>query len=157
MAKGPVVWEALEYDHHHKTADWYWAVGIIAVSIALISVILGNIIFAIVVLVSLFALIVGARRTPRIVRFELNKTGLLIDDTEFHPYTRLRSFWVENNTHHDGKSKLYFHSRKVTSQLIVIPIDEVDPEEVRDYLLDMLLEEEHGESKLQRFFEYLGF
>lgn len=156
MNKGPVVWEALEYDHLHKTPDWYWAVGIVAGSIALISIILGNIIFAIVVIVSTFALIVAARRVPKVVFVQLTKTGVHIDD-EFRNYSTLRSFWVDNNSHLDGKSKLFFRSRSVTAPLLIIPIEEVHPESVRDHLLDMLLEEEHSETLLHKFFEYLGF
>lgn len=156
MAKGPIIWEALEYDHSEKTHDWYWAVGIIGISIALIALILGNIIFAIVVLVSVFALVVAARRTPKIVRFELNTIGVKIDE-EFMPFNTLRSFWVENNVHHDAKSILYFKSRSMTAPLTVIPIDEIDPDQVRVFLLEFLLEEEHNESIVHRFMEYLGF
>lgn len=156
MAKSSIVWEALEYEHKEKSHDWYWAVGIIGVSITLIAIILGNIIFALVVLVSLFALIVAARRVPKIVQFELNTIGLKIDE-DFTPYSTLKSFWVENNVHHDGKSVLYFKSRQMTTPLIVIPIEEIDPDQVRVFLLEFLLEEEHGESIVHRFMEYLGF
>lgn len=156
MAKGPIVWEAMEYEHRDKTPDWYWAVGIIGVSAALISIILGNIIFAIVILVSIFALVVAARREPKLVRFELNTIGVKIDDS-FTAYNDLKSFWVENNVHHDSKSILYFKSRRMTAPLLVIPIEEVDPEQVRIFLLELLIEEEHSESIVHRFMEYLGF
>jgi hypothetical protein len=49
-------WQAPEYIHTEKTGDWYWIVGIISVSIFLISAILGDIIFGLLVLVSTFAL-----------------------------------------------------------------------------------------------------
>lgn len=156
MVKGPLVWEALEYEHVEKSSDWYWAVGIVAFSIALISIILGNIIFSIVIVVSTFALLVSASRKPTLVRFELTKLGLHIND-EYRQYNELKSFWVENNSHHDGKSKLFFRPRGMTSPVLTIPIEEIDPEDVRDFLLDILLEEEHSESILHKFFQYLGF
>lgn len=156
MAKGSLSWQALEYEHVEKSSDWYWAVGIIAFSIALISIILGNIIFAIVIVISTFALLVSANRKPKLVEFSLSKQGLHIDD-EFYQYNTLKSFWVDNNSHHDGRSQLFFRPRGMTAQIIHIPLDDIDPDEVRDYLLDMLLEEEHVESVLHKIFEYLGF
>lgn len=156
MTKGSVTWEALEYNQIEKNTDWYWAVSIIAISVTLISVILGNIIFAIVVVVSTFALIVSARRNPKIVNFEINKQGLYIDN-EFRPYSELKSFWVDDNSQHDGISKLYIRQRGMTAGVLHIPLENVDPEEVRNYLLEVLLEEEHTESILHKFFEYLGF
>lgn len=156
MAKGPIVWSALEYEHREKTADWYWAVGIIGGSVALIAFILSNTIFAIVVLVSLFSLIVVARQLPKIVDFEINTVGIKIDGS-FKPYNYFKSFWVENNIHHDHKSYLYFKSRHMLAPLLVIPIEGVDPETVRLFLLELLLEEEHSESIVHRFMEYLGF
>ncbi len=156
MIQGPLIWEALEYDHVEKTSDWYWAVGIIAGSIALISVILGNIMFAIVIVVSTFALIVASKRVPKLVRFEISKAGVLIDK-ELKPFGTLRSFWVENNDHTDEPSKLFFKPRGVKGALIVIPIEGVSPLDIRDFLLHHLLEEEHYEPFLQKVMERLGF
>ena len=156
MIEGPLIWEALEYDHVEKSNDWYWAVGIIAGSIALISIILGNIIFAIVVVVSTFALIVASKRHPRLVEFTLSKAGLYIDN-ELRPFGTLRSFWVDDNSHLDQPSKLFFKPRSMTAQLIIIPIEEIDPIDVRDFLLHHLLEEKHEEPLLQMIMERLGF
>lgn len=156
MASNPIEWEALEYEHIEKGTDWYWAVGIIALSITLISFILGNYTFAIVVIVSAFALIVGASRKPKVVRFEITKLGIHIGN-EYIQYKDIKSFWVENNHHHDGVSKLFLRPRHLTYPIIDIPLENVDPEEVRDFLLEILLEDEHTESLLHKIFKALGF
>jgi hypothetical protein len=78
MGKDPFIWQAHEYYFQAKTTDWYWAVGIIGVSIAIISIIYGNVLFAMLVLISTFALSVFASKEPPLVRFEINKSGILI-------------------------------------------------------------------------------
>ncbi len=156
MEKEPISWEALEYEHREKSRDWYWAIGVISISMATIAAMLGNYVFAIVILVSGFALGVSSSRKPNLVQFELKKTGIAIDG-KFTPYGSLKSFWVENNIHHDGVSKLIFKQRHGNAHLIVIPIEDVHPEDVRDYLLDMILEEEMNEPLSQRIAEYFGF
>lgn len=155
MDKMPISWEALEYEHKEKSRDWYWALGIITVSMVIIALMLGNYVFSLVLIVSGFALAVSASRKPKLVKFELEKTGLHIDG-KFMPYGTLKSFWVENNLHHDGISKLIFKPRAGNAHLIVIPIEDVHPEDVRDYLLDMLLEEEMSEPFLQKLAEHFG-
>ena len=47
-------WQAHEYHHTEKTSDWYWIVGIVTVSLALICIIYNNIILGILILVSSF-------------------------------------------------------------------------------------------------------
>lgn len=155
MDKTPISWKALEYEHKEKSRDWYWALGIITVSMIIIALMLGNYVFSIVLLVSGFALAASASRKPKLVAFELEKTGIHIDG-KFTPYGSLKSFWVENNLHHDGISKLLFKPRGNGGHMIVIPIETIHPEDVRDYLLDMLLEEEMSEPFLQRLAEHFG-
>jgi hypothetical protein len=156
MEKEPLSWEALEYEHKEKGRDWYWAIGIITFSTAVIAAMLGNYVFSLVLIVSGFALGVASSRKPKIVSFELKKTGISIEG-KFMPYGSIKSFWVENNIHHDGISKLIFKPRHGNAHLIVIPIEDVHPEDVRDYLIDMLLEEELSEPFLQKVAEYFGF
>ena len=45
-----IEWDAHEYEHKERNRDWFWAVGIISVSLAVVAVIFGNIIFAILIL-----------------------------------------------------------------------------------------------------------
>ena len=34
-----IVWEVMEYEHKDRAPDWYWAVGIIALSSAVIAIV----------------------------------------------------------------------------------------------------------------------
>lgn len=156
MIQSPLIWEALEYEHVERSSDWFWAVGIISSSITIISVILGNIVFAFVILVSVFSLIVSVKRHPKLVKFEISKSGILIDEDN-KPYGTLRSFWVDNNLRTDEVSKLYIKPRGAVSHLIIIPIEEINPEDVREFLLHCLLEEELNEPFVQEIFKKLGF
>lgn len=156
MNNSPLVWQALEYEHKEKSSDWYWAVGIITFSVALTAFILGNYIFGIVVIVSGFSLAISASRKPEIATFELNKTGVVINSKQTS-YTSLRSFYVETNELTDGRPKLLFQPKKSNRHMMIIPLEEVTPEEVRDFLLDMLLEEELHEPIAHQIAEFFGF
>lgn len=156
MGKDPFIWEEHEYYFQEKTSDWYWAVGIIGVSIAILAIIFNNTLFAVLVLLSTFALSLFASKEPKVVRFEINKSGILIANTLF-PFGTLDSFWVEDNKHINRPSHLYIKSKKLIVPLIVIPLGQTNPEDVRDFLLDHLLETPHSEPLGQKILEYFGF
>ena len=62
-------WEGREYDHNPKSADWYWALGIIAVAATVASVLFGNYLLAVLVIVAAIALALHAAKRPPLHRF----------------------------------------------------------------------------------------
>jgi hypothetical protein len=147
-------WEEYEYEFSKKGPDWFWALGIISISIAVTAIILNNLLFAILILVGSFTLGLYATREPDIVNYEANQRGIIIDD-KLYPYNSLDSFWIE---HDIEKPKLIVQSKKLLMPYIIIPIDpEVDTDDLRDYLLDHVDEEEKREPLSSRIMEYLGF
>lgn len=152
-----ISWEAYEHIHEPKDADWFWALWVISIAIAGASIIFGNYIFAILVIVGAVTLHIHAHHLPRTVTFELNEKGVRIDKT-FYPYKTLESFDVETHETEIGTfAKLYIKSKKTFMPLIAIPIAEVHPEDVRDYLSLFLEEEEHHEGPGEKLLEWLGF
>lgn len=151
-----IVWQTHEYIYQEKTTDWYWGTGIIAVSLAILAIFFGNILLALLTLIGGFTLCLFGARRPNHLRFEINHSGLLIERT-LYPYATLESFWVEDNRHLDMHSKVIFKSKQMITPLIVLPLDDVDPEHMRDFLLDHLPEVEHSEPMSQKLLEYLGF
>jgi hypothetical protein len=53
--------------------------------------------------------------------------------------------------------KVLIKSKKVMMSYIHLPVEEVDIEDIRDYLLMYLREEELEESFLEKLLEYFGF
>ncbi len=149
-------WSAHEYIHRKRSTDWFWAVGIITVSVIVISIILGNILFALLILVGVLSLLVHSIREPKLVLFKLDSRGVHIERKLF-PYGTLDSFWVEHNDHYGLPSKILIKSKKLAMPLIVIPLDEVDPQDIHDVLDLYLKEEEHIEPFGQKVVEFLGF
>jgi len=146
-------WTTIGYLHQEKTSDWYWIVGIVTISIAVISIILNNIIFAILIIVSSFTLSLFASRKPDPILIVIDNLGINVGNTKY-PYKHLDSFWVETREHHP---KILLKSKKVFMPLIIVFIEEVEPDEVRLALLHHLPEEEHIEPFLEKLLIYLGF
>lgn len=146
-------WKTLEYEYYEKTPDWFWALGLIVLVFSIIALVLNNILFAVLIVLSGISLAMYGVRRPDVVDVEVGVQGVIIGNT-LHPYASLESFWVDINEF-DGV--LYLKSEKTFAPLTIIPIKDVSPKEVRDILLDFLPEEEHHEPLPQKIMNYFGF
>jgi hypothetical protein len=155
-------WEAPEFYHNPKSSDWFWALGIISISIVILTFIYGNILLGIIILIGTVGIYMHADRQPIMREIELNEKGIRIDK-RFYSYRTLDSFWLETHeVEHDEFGNLIFaklliKSKKTFMPLIVIPVEYPDLEEIREFLSIFIEEEEHHEPLIQKVTEYLGF
>lgn len=148
-----ITWHAPEHLTTEKKSDWYWVVGIITLSIVAVCFIFGQIITGIFVIVAVSALILHVSHPPQVIKYEINDRGIMVDDT-LYSFLSLESFWIP---HDEWPPRLILKSRKTLVPFIVIFINEVDPEEVREVLLKYIAETEHHEHLLKHLLERLGF
>ena len=148
-----IAWNAPSHIHREKTNDWFWSVGIITLALATVCFIFTQWIPGILVIVGVMALVLHASQPPRIVYHEVNDRGIVIDD-RLYPFVTLESFWIP---HDSPYPKIIIKSRKLLMPFIVVLIDEVDQEEIREVLLKYIAETEHHELFLRHLLEWLGF
>jgi len=148
-----IQWKAYEHTHSDKDSDWFWALGIIAVSSALVAILFKNFLFALLILVGSFTLALLSARAPRELTFALTSRGVLIDKSLF-PYQMLISFWIRDR---DGDNPtLIIDAKRFMTPHIIAPLEAADVEAIHEYLLDYLPEEELEEPFAQRILEKFG-
>ncbi len=153
MEEKLLTWTAPEYAHEKKSPDWYWALGIIVIALAITSYIIGNILLSFLILIAGFTIALYGTRHPETLECTLNKTGVRVNNT-LYPYSSLEAFGVD-----ETRVPAYFvlKSKKTFMPLIAIPIENIDPEDIRVFLEAKLKEEDLHEPVSQRIMEYLGF
>lgn len=150
----PIRWEAEEHQHIDKGSDWYWALGIISVVGAVVAIIFGNILFAIVILLSAVLMAVVSLRGPAVVEFAVTARGIRVDD-ELHPYSTLASFYIDEE---DPRGPiLLVRTQHTFRPLLVVPLPPEIVEEIDDVLAERLPEEHLEESLAHRLLEFFGF
>ena len=156
MRKQPIRWQGYEYEHQERGSDWFWALGIVGITGAITALILENVLLAILILIATGVVALFALRHPNVAHFEISERGIAIDNTLFFYHT-LESFWVEDR-YEELPPKLIVKSQKVLMPFIIVPLhEELRPEDVRDFLLDHLHEEEHQEPFSERLMNIIGF
>jgi hypothetical protein len=149
----PIEWKAPEYIYTEKTIDWYWIVGIVAVSIAIISIILDNVIFAILILVGSGTLSLFGSRRPETITITVGSKGVKIK-SDFYIYSDIESFWIETR---DKYPRVFFKLKKKVSMHIIVMLENTDPEALHALLSEHLPEQEQTEPFLEKLLIYLGF
>lgn len=149
-----ITWTAYEHEHTEKGSDWYWALGIVALSAAIVAVLFQNFFFAILILVGAFTLGLLATRPSQELTFTLTSRGILINQA-LYPFEMLVAFWIQGR---DGDSPiLIIDVQRFMTPHIITAIDSTDVETIREFLLQHLPEEELREPFGQRFLENFGF
>ena len=135
-------WEGREYDHSPKSADWYWALGIIAVAGGVASILFGNYLLAALIVIAAVALALHAAKEPPVHRFRLVEQGIVIGE-ELHPFERMISFTVLEDIEDEFPPMLSIKTESWLSPHLIIPLEGVDADTVYAYFLERVDESEH--------------
>ncbi|MDP2655068.1 MAG: hypothetical protein Q8P17_00690 [bacterium] len=149
-------WEGREYDHNPKDADWYWALGIIAIAGVIATILFGNYLLTVLILIAAGAITLHAAKHPPLHRFRLVEQGILIGD-ELHLFERMLSFSVLEDV--DGKfpPMISIKTESWLSPHLIIPLEGVDADRVYDYFLQHVDEGEHTHTFPDVVAAWLGF
>lgn len=154
-----ISWVAPEYEHREHSADWYWALGIISISLAVAFVIVGNTLLSIIIIVGMGTLLAYAKHPPRNIECCLSKRGVTANE-KLYPWETLESFWILEGIH-DTKyphgPKILLTSKKPLMPHIVIPLSDTVINEVHQSLAHMLPEEPQTEPLPARLMRRIGF
>lgn len=160
MSKLPIIWEEYHYLHYEKNSDWKWSVAIVSTTITLISFMFSNITFGVLILVGTTALLLHALQKPVKLRFEINTTGIRIDQ-ETWSFSSIKCFWIEDNKEYHIPSRILFETEMLTSPILSLPLpietDQRDIHDIHTELIKILPEREISESIFHKVLEYLGF
>jgi hypothetical protein len=156
MTDSPVVlrWSAYEHEHIQRGSDWFWALGIAAISIAITSVLFHNFLFAVLILVAALALALLANKPPDLAQFEISSRGIRVNDT-LHRYDDIISFWVEEEKM-PHRPLLLVDTTKPFAPNLIIPMEHVDAAQVRSFLQQHTKETPMKEPIAHKILEFFG-
>lgn len=150
--KRVIEWEALEFQNEKKTPDWFWVLWILSISIIIVSVIFGNMSFAILVFISAFALSLQAVQHPKMVNFKMDEKGIIIYNKKYL-FQNMDSYWIKEDDEED--SRIIMKSKKAIIPYLIIPIGDTDAEEINDFLEGCLEKKEIEEPPHHKITKYL--
>ncbi len=132
-------WEVPEYINHQRTFRWY----VVAISISLLLLIFSfftnNFLLPIIIIIVAFILIMQHGQETDKVLIELDNEGLTIGQ-KFYDYDNFRHFAIVYKPKL-GDKNLYFEFQNALKLRISLPLENMNPVEIRNHLLQFLDED----------------
>lgn len=146
-------WSALEYEEKDRSADWFWALGVIVITASVTSIIFSNYFFAALILLSGGLLYFFAKKPPGLINYEINIKGIKMN-SYFYPYKNLKAFHIQK----EGKPTLFIKTHRFFLPIISIPAEYNMLDEIKNVFLEKNVpEEEMREHPAEKIMETLGF
>jgi hypothetical protein len=157
MARASIFeWEGHEYEHNPKSADWYWALGIIAVAAATAAILFSNYLLGLVVLAAAVAIALHGTKHPPLHQFRVVEHALVIGE-EVYPFEEMISFSVLEDIEGELPPLLSIKNESWLSPHLMIPLEGVDADSVYAYFLQHVDEDKHHHTFADVVAAWLGF
>jgi hypothetical protein len=133
-------WEIPEYHNHDRDLRWYVIAISLAVVLIIFSIVNANYLLPVIIIIAAFIMIMRHGQEPDKVTIHLAHDGLILSD-KFYDYHEFKHFSVVYKPRL-GDKKLYFEFNNVIKQRLSIPLMDMDPDALRDFLLTVLPEDD---------------
>lgn len=134
-----VTWETPEYHQHDRPTWWYIVYAIIAIGLVIFSLSTNNFLFAIIIVIGSFVVILHDARSPQNVLISLTTEGIIVGN-RFYDYDQIRHFAIVYKPTHNLK-RLYFDFKSITQHRLSLALHDTNPLFVRENLLKYLPED----------------
>jgi hypothetical protein len=132
-------WEAPEFESYEKSLKWYIFALIFICTMAGWGIVINSPIMSITFILIGIVGYIQTHRKPRILTFSITTEGVLAG-REFYPYENMHSFWIFYDPPHIKAISL--HTAANLLPYVHIPLEDEDPVNIREFLLENLAEVE---------------
>jgi len=149
-----ITWEAPDHHHTEKGGDWFLALAVIVVALAIAAVLFDNTLFALLIGVAGGSLAVAAAKRPSVIPYAVTVRGIRVDDV-LYPYSNLKAYHIDEEDT-NGPQLLVLAKRRFMP-LIVLPLPPEYIDDVEDILKDKITEQLLEEPLFTKLLEKFGF
>lgn len=134
-----VTWETPEYHQHERPSWWYIVYALIAIGLIVVALSTNNFLFAIIIVIGSFVIILHDARSPQNVLISLTTEGIIVGN-RFYDYDQIKHFAIVYKPTHNLK-RLYFDFKSVAKHRLSLALHDTNPLFVRENLLKYLPED----------------
>lgn len=135
-----VAWEGREFEFVPKSPVWYWSIGILSVGSAVAALIVGNILFAVILVLAGISVSLAGSRRPATHAFKITDRGVQIGDQVFE-YNNITRFAMDDHEKDGVPDVLHFELKTGIVKVMTIPLTGADFRAVRTALKNKNLDE----------------
>lgn len=137
--EGVISWHIPEYNTHERTRNWYILAGAVAFGFLVFAYFSHNFLFAVIIIVAVLLYVLNHGVEPIMINVSLTDEGVIIG-RKFYDYDDLKDFALVYKPKHEVRN-LYFEFKNGLRHRLSIPLNDMDPIVIRDFLLKYLHED----------------
>jgi hypothetical protein len=130
-------WSFKEYEKHERTLRWYWIMSIVGLTMLVYAILSQNYLFAIILVLFSIIIFLQDKNEPIEMPFAIVQTGIIIGD-KYYRFSELNDFWIIYNP--PEVKILYFGLKNVIKHRVSVPLGDIDPRPVHEYLSQFVTE-----------------
>lgn len=130
-------WRVDEYPNHQRSRTWYIISAIIGIALIIYAIATANFLFAVIILISGVVMLLGAFQPPEKIDIAITQTGVVVGPA-FYEFQDIKNFSLAYRP--PEFRILYLDFVKPWLPLLSIPLEDTDPNHVRECLLPFCLE-----------------
>lgn len=133
-------WDVDEFEQHQRSPGWYVLMAILGVALIIYSIATANFLFAVIILMVGVIMLLATFTKPERAEVVITNTGVIVGDM-YYDYQSIKDFSLAYDPPEIKLLYLDFHSS--WHPLLTIPLEDIDPNEVRESLLPFCVENIH--------------
>ncbi|HBP00200.1 MAG: hypothetical protein UU48_C0001G0059 [Candidatus Uhrbacteria bacterium GW2011_GWF2_41_16] len=127
-----LTWQVDEYLNHERPRSWYVIGAILSVALIIYAIATANFLFAVIILMAGLITLFSTFQSPDRIEVILTTTGVVVGDA-FYEFKSMKNFSI---IYEPPEIKvLYLDFLKPWMPLLSVPLEEMDPNRVREILL----------------------
>lgn len=139
-----LTWEVDEYPKYKRSIFWYLGAALVVIGLLWYALATGNFLFALIVIIFAIVVLLTGARQPRRVVVALTEDGIELG-TRFHPWNEFETFWVVYDP--PMTKNIYLAPRSVIQSPFALPLEELNPNAIREILLTYIREDKEKEDE----------
>lgn len=135
-------WAFSEFPRYRRGRRWYTVAGVLAGLALLWALLTGNVLFAVIIIITAIVYVMTGQRTPRRITAALTEDGLEID-RQFYPWHEFETFWLVYQP--PQVKRLFLRFKAPLRPSLHLELERENPVTIRATLLKVLKEDLDGE------------
>lgn len=127
-----ISWEVPEFHKHDRSRWWYVVFAVIGLGLIIQAVLTSNFLFAVILVIAGFVIIVNDARHPSNVIFSITTEGVVVG-RKFYDYDEIKHFAIVYKPAQDLK-RLYFEFKSTAKPRLSVGLLDVNPLFLREHL-----------------------
>lgn len=133
-----IAWQFPEFSKQNYSRSWFIVYGAVLLGLLTYSIFTANILFIFILIIAAVIIYINRRREPENIRLRITEEGIILNEM-LYEWIEIKNFWIAYEP--PEVKNLYFEFKNLLLPRLPIPLQDKNPVEIRNILLDYIEED----------------